>query len=273
MMKVLVVGGTGTAGQPTVEELVRRGHEVGVLSRHGRGVAGADGVRGDLTTGEGLADAMAGVDAVVDTSNIETLSEKTGTEFFTSATERLVAAEAAAGVRHHVLLSIVGIELVANGYYRAKLAQERAVTADADGAGVAWSIQRATQFHEFADQMIRRLRRGPFVPVPGMSVQPVSTLDVAAALADAVTSGSSGRLPDLAGPETLQLADMMRAVLDARGERGLVVPLRLPGAAGRAMRSGALRPASGTPIRIGRVRFEDYLATLRTARAAEALAE
>src|SRR3954454_22892813 len=101
MIEGLVVGGTGAAGQPTVEELVRRGHEVGVLSRHGRGVAGAYGVRGDLTTGEGLADAMAGVDAVVDTSNIETLSEKKGTEFFTGATERLVAAGVAAGGGGH----------------------------------------------------------------------------------------------------------------------------------------------------------------------------
>jgi uncharacterized protein YbjT (DUF2867 family) len=261
-MRVLVVGGTGTAGRPTVEELARRGHQIRVLSRSGRGVAGADGVRGDVATGAGLAEAMDGVGAVVDVSNITTLSEKVATPFFTEAARRLVAAEAAADVRRHVLLSIVGIELVSSGYYRAKLAQEHALAAEADAAGVSWAVQRATQFHEFAAQMIDRLRRGPLVPMPAASLQPVSTLDVAAALADAVDTTDAGRLPDLAGPETLQATAMARAVLDARGERGVVVPLPLPGAAGRAMRSGALRPASGTPIRIGRVRFEEYLRTL-----------
>jgi uncharacterized protein YbjT (DUF2867 family) len=270
-VKVLVVGGTGTAGRPTVAELVHRGHEVRVFTRHGRGGRGAVGVRGDVSTGAGLAEAMSGVEAVVDVSNITALSEKVATDFFAGSTRRLVAAEAAAGVRRHVLLSIVGIELVPTGYYRAKLAQERALAAAAAGAGVSWSILRATQFHEFAAQMIARLRRGPLVPMPLMSTQPVSTLDVAAALADAVALPDAGRLPDLAGPETLQLSAMARALLQARGERGLIVPLPLPGAVGRAMRSGALRPPSGTPIHIGRVRFEEYLATLRSAGPAAAV--
>jgi uncharacterized protein YbjT (DUF2867 family) len=264
-VKVLVVGGTGTAGRPTVAELVRRGHEVRVLTRHGRGRPGANGVRGDVSTGAGLAEAIDGVDAVVDLSNITALSEKVATAFFAGSTRRLVAAEAAAGVGRHVLLSIVGIELVPTGYYRAKLAQERALTAAADAAGVSWSILRATQFHEFAAQMIARLRRGPLVPMPMASVQPVSTLDVAAALADAVVSPDAGRLPDLAGPEILRVTAMARAVLHARGERGFVLPLPVPGTGGRAVRSGALRPASGTPIRVGRVRFEEYLSTLRPA--------
>jgi uncharacterized protein YbjT (DUF2867 family) len=260
---VLVVGGTGTAGEPTVAELLRRKVEVRVLSRGGRGAPGADTVRGDVGTGAGLAEAMSGVNAVVDVSNITTMSEKVAATFFGGATRRLLEAEAAAGVRRHVLLSIVGVELVPNGYYRAKLAQEDALAAGASAAGVSWGIQRATQFHEFAAQMIGRLRRGPLVPMPMASLQPVSTLDVAAALADAVTSADDGRLPDLAGPETLQLTAMARAVLHARGEGGFVVPLPLPGMVGRAMRSGALRPAWGTPIRLGRVRFEEYLATLQ----------
>jgi uncharacterized protein YbjT (DUF2867 family) len=262
-VKVLVVGGTGTAGRPAAAELVRRGHEVRVFSRSGRGVPGADGVRGDIATGAGLAEAMSDIDAVIDASNITSLSEKIATGFFAGSTRRLVAAEAAAGVRRHVLISIVGIELVPTGYYRAKLAQERALTTAAEGAGVSWSIQRSTQFHEFAAQMIGRLQRGPVVPMPMASAQPVSTLDVAGALADAVASPDAGRLPDLAGPESLQVTEMARAVLQARGERAVVVPLPLPGAAGRAVRSGALRPASGTPIRIGRVRFEEYVSTLR----------
>jgi uncharacterized protein YbjT (DUF2867 family) len=271
-MKVVVVGGTGTLGRPTVAELALRGHEVRVLSRHGGTGQSADGgrvvgLRADLGTGAGLAEAMDGVDAVVDTSNIVTLAERSATAFFVGAAERLTAAEAAAGVRHHVLVSIVGSDRVPTGYYRAKLAQEAAVEAGASGAGIRWNVLRATQFHDFAAQMIDRLRRGPLVPMPAMSLQPVSTLDVAAALADAVetASGASGRLPELAGPQVLALPRMARAVLDARGDHALVVPLALPGAAGRAMRRGALRPASGTPVRIGRTTFDDYLGTLRTA--------
>jgi uncharacterized protein YbjT (DUF2867 family) len=268
-MKILVVGGTGTAGRPTVAELVRRGHSVLVLSRSGRGADRAVGVRGDVTTGAGLAGAMDGVDAVVDTTNVTTLNGKEASAFFTGTTRRLVAAEAAAGVGRHVLLSIVGIERVPSGYYRAKLAQERALAESADAAGVRWSVQRATQFHEFAAQMIGMLRRGPLVPMPIAALQPVSTLDVAAALADAVENpAASGRLPDLAGPEPWQLTHMARAVLAARGERAVVVPLPLPGGTGRGMRAGGLRPAPGTPTRIGRVTFEDYLATLRATAAA-----
>jgi uncharacterized protein YbjT (DUF2867 family) len=197
-MHVLVVGGTGMVGRPTVEELARRGHEVRVLSRHpGPDNAQVRQVAGDVSTGAGLAEAMDGVDAVVDVSNVATLDQDVATRFFVGATDRLLAAEAAAGVGQHVLLSIVGIDRVPTGYYRAKVAQERAVESGADAAGVRWTILRATQFHEFAGQMIQRLRRGPLVPVPVMAVQPVSTLDVAKALADAVEqeAGPSGRVP------------------------------------------------------------------------------
>jgi uncharacterized protein YbjT (DUF2867 family) len=265
-MRILVVGGTGMVGRPTVEELVRRGHEVRVLSRHpGSGRDRVRQVGGDITTGAGLAEAMDGVDAVIDVSNVTTLDEKVATRFFVPAAERLLAAESAAGVRHHVLLSIVGVDRVPSGYYRAKVAQERAVASGADAAGVRWNVLRATQFHEFAGQMIERLRRGPLVPAPVMAVQPVSTLDVAKALADAAeqAAGASGRVPDVAGPDALAFTGMVRAVLHARGERALVLPIWLPGAAGRAMRSGALRPASGSPVRLGTVRFEDHLAHIR----------
>jgi uncharacterized protein YbjT (DUF2867 family) len=265
-MRILVVGGTGMVGRPTVQELARRGHQVRVLSRHPQPGGGSESqVAGDVTTGAGLAEAMDGVDAVVDVSNVTTLDEDVATRFFVPAAERLLVAEGAAGVRHHVLLSIVGVDLVPSGYYRAKVAQERAVASGADAARVRWSVLRATQFHEFAGQMIERLRKGPLVPAPVMAVQPVSTLDVAKALADALEQGAgpSGRVPDLAGPAPMAFPGMVRAVLHARGERALVLPIWLPGAAGRAMRSGALRPASGSPIRLGTVRFEEYLATVR----------
>ena len=262
-MRILVVGGTGTVGRPTVEELDRRGHDVRVLSRHPG--AGDRRVVGDVTTGAGLAEALDGADAVVDVWNVTTRDEAVATRFFVGATERLVAAEAAAGVRQHVLLSIVGVDRVSDGYFKAKVAQEHALATAADAVGVRWQVLRATQFHDFAGQMVERLRRGPLVPVPVMAVQPASTLDVAQALADAVerSAAASGRVPDLAGPEAMPFTSMARAVLRARGDRGLVLPIPLPGAAGRAMRTGGLLPAPGTPVRIGSVTFDEYLAQVR----------
>ncbi len=254
-MDVLVVGGTGTAGRAVVRELLRRGHVVRVLSRHADGVEpGARHTPADLTTGDGLAAAVDGVDAVVDVSNIPTLKGDLAREFFVGATRRLVAAEAAAGVRRHVLLSIVGIDRMPTGYYKAKLAQEQALAEAAGGAGVAWGVLRATQFHDFAGIMLKQARRGPVVVVPALTVRPVDTDDVAAALADAVEADTSGHLPVLAGPRTVQLTDMVRSLLRRRGERALVVPLPVPG------RSQALVPAPGETARYGRATFEAWLA-------------
>ncbi len=260
-MDVLVVGGTGTAGRPLVRELLRRGHTVRVLSRHAEGVEpGAVHVAADLTTGEGLAEAVAGVEAVVDVSNIATLEGARARAFFVGATQRLVAAGAAAGVRRHVLLSIVGVDRMPTGYYRAKVAQEQALAADAEAAGVAWVVLRATQFHDFAGQLLAQGRRGPLVVVPGLAVQPVSTDDVAAALADAAEGGPAGRLPVLAGPEVMRLPDMVRALLQRRGERGLVLPLPVPG------RTRALLPAAGEPARSAGGTYADWLSRQGPAR-------
>jgi uncharacterized protein YbjT (DUF2867 family) len=262
-MRILVVGGTGTVGRPTVAELVRRGHDVRVLSRGSRdaGIPGATAVRGDLATGAGLTAAMDGVDGVVDTSNTGTLKEEPATAFFVGGTRRLLAAGREAGVRHHVLLSIVGVDRVPTGYYRAKVAQEQAL-ARQEGAVVPSTVVRATQFHEFADQLAGRSRRGPFVLVPRMTVRPVSTAEVAAALADAVEGPAGGRAPDVAGPQVLQLPGMVRALLRATGRRGTVVPLPLPGRAGRRLSGGALLPVPGQPVREGRTTFAEYLAGL-----------
>ncbi len=250
-MDVLVVGGTGTAGRPVVRELLRRGHGVRVLSRHADGVEpGARHAPADLTTGDGLA---AAVDAVVDVSNIASLKGDLAREFFVGSTRRLVAAEAAAGVRRHVLLSIVGVDRMPTGYYKAKLAQEQALAEAADAAGIAWSVLRATQFHDFAALMLRQARRGPVIVVPALTVRPVATDDVATALADAAEGGASGRLPVLAGPKSVRLTDMVRALLRRRDERAVIVPLPVPG------RGMALVPAPGEPARYGRGTFEAWL--------------
>ncbi|MDP9799744.1 uncharacterized protein YbjT (DUF2867 family) [Catenuloplanes nepalensis] len=235
---VLVAGGTGVIGRAVVAELDRRGHTVRALSR------GGAGPRGDVTTGAGLDDAMSGVDAVVDTTNITTMSGTTAARFFLAGTAHLLAAERRAGVGHHVLLSIVGIDRVPMPYYRAKLRQEEAVAA----GDVPWTIVRATQFHEFAAQMIGRMSFGPLVLAPHLRVQPVAAAEVATALAGAVERGPSGRAPDVGGPAEEDLADLMRRELRAQGSRRLLVPFRMPGSYGRAARAGGqLTPGGSGP--------------------------
>jgi uncharacterized protein YbjT (DUF2867 family) len=253
-MDVLVVGGTGAAGHAAVEALVKRGHTVRALSRSGRtDVAGATGYRADLSTGEGLEEAMRGADAVVDTFNVATQSYEVARTAFVGTTERLLAAEAEAGVRHHVLLSIVAIDGSSFAYYRAKEQQEQAVL----GGSVPYTILRTTQFHEFAGQLAARMKFGPLVAVPTIVTRPVAVSEVGQALADAVEAGPSGRAPDLFGPEVERLPDMARRTLEARGVRAVVVPLPLPGKVGAMMRSGSM---GGNGVgRQGNQTFDEWL--------------
>lgn len=240
-MRIAVAGGTGVVGRHVVEVARERGHEVVVLSR-------SEGV--DLTTGAGLIDRLAGVDAVIDTSNRPVQKRAEAEAFFRAVTRHLLEAERRARVGHHVVLSIVGIDGVDSGYYAGKRLQERVV---AEGE-VPWTVLRATQFHEFAEQVLQFARIGPFSLVPRMTSQPVAAREVAEALVDAEEAGPAGRSPDLAGPEVHQMVDLARRV--AHGRR--VVPVPLPGAAGRAMRSGALLPTGPGPR--GRITFDAWLA-------------
>lgn len=237
-MKIAVAGGTGVVGRHVVEVASERGHDVVVLAR-------AEGV--DLTTGAGLAERLAGVDAVVDVTSVPTQKREEAEAFFGAVTRQLQAA----GPAHLVALSIVGIDDVDTGYYAGKRLQERLL---AEGS-VPWSVLRATQFHEFAEQALHFVRVGPFSLVPRMLSQPVAAREVAEALVDLVDAGPSGRVPDLAGPERHDMVDLARRV--AAGRR--VVPVRVPGAAGRAMRSGALCPTGDGPR--GRITFDAWLAS------------
>ena len=183
-MRMAVAGGTGLIGRQVVSLVEQAGHEPVVLARS-RGV--------DLTTGAGLDAALAGAEVVIDVSNVTTLSKKRSVRFFAAATGQLLAAGARAGVRHHVALSIVGIDRVGWGYYAGKLRQEELIRT----ATVPWTVLRATQFHEFAEQLLAR-SPGPLVPVPRMRVQPVAAREVAArlvelALGPAVGSGARDR--------------------------------------------------------------------------------
>ncbi|GEP33414.1 3-beta hydroxysteroid dehydrogenase [Nocardioides szechwanensis] len=240
-MRIAVAGGTGVVGHHVVEVARERGHHVVVLSR-------SEGV--DLTTGAGLTERLDGVDAVIDTTNQVSQRRADSEAFFGGVTRTLLSAEAAAGVRHHVVLSIVGIDDVDSGYYAGKRLQERIA---AEGP-VPWSVLRATQFHEFAEQALGFVRVGPFSLVPRMLSQPVAAREVGEALVDLAEGDPAGQAPELAGPERLQMVDLARKV--AHGRR--VVPVRVPGAAGRAMRTGALVPTGDGPR--GRVTFDAWLA-------------
>lgn len=244
-MKIAVAGGTGIVGRHVVRLAEARGHEPVVLAR-------SQGV--DLMTGEGLQGRLAGVDAVVDATSVVTQNPRKARAFFGAVSRNLLAAEQEAGVGHHVAVSIVGCDEVTLGYYHGKVEQERVVTS----GDVPWSLLRVTQFHEFALQILHASRVGPFCFVPDMLIQPVASVEVAEALVDLVEAGPSGRVPDLAGPERHRMVDLCRRVSEARGLGRRVVSVRIPGKAGRGIRSGALIPADGPR---GRITFEEWLAS------------
>ncbi|WP_199443719.1 SDR family oxidoreductase [Umezawaea beigongshangensis] len=233
-MRVAVAGGTGLTGKRVVESLVEAGHEPVVLSR-GSGV--------DLVSGSGLDDALTGVETVVDVSNVTTTRAAVSVAFFEAATRHLLAAAERAGVRHHVVLSIVGCDRVDLGYYEGKRRQEELVRAGA----VPWTVLRTTQFHEFAGQVLDRVPPGPVALVPRMLSQPVAVREVAQALVALVDGVPLGAAPELAGPRPEQLVDQVRLLLRARGQRRWVLPVRLPGETARRTAGGALLPTAGGP--------------------------
>lgn len=232
-MKIAVAGGTGTVGRHITELIGRRGHERVVLAR-------STGF--DLQTGAGLAQALAGVDAVIDVVSIATLSAAASSRFFGATTANLLRAEASAGVRHHVSLSIVNASRVSAGYYAGKVVQEDTVTA----GSVPWSMLRATQFHEFAVQTLQRTSRAGLALVPVMRTQPVAAREVAERLVELALGSPRGHVPDLGGPREEHLVDMVRAYVKASRSRTRVVQFRLPGRMGAAMLDGSLLPAANT---------------------------
>ncbi|RSM51100.1 3-beta hydroxysteroid dehydrogenase [Actinoplanes sp. ATCC 53533] len=239
-MKVAVAGGTGLTGRHVIEALSAAGHESVVLARS----AGVD-----LVTGAGLDAALSGVDATIDVSNVTTVRRAAAVGFFERAGRQLLGAAARAGVRHHVALSIVGIDRVSTGYYEGKLRQEEIVR---DGA-VPWTVLRATQFHEFAEQILERLP-GPVAVVPRLKVQPVAVREVAETLVAIAAGEPLKAAPDLAGPRVESLADMARRLVrTGTVRRRPVLPLWLPG----PMAHGGLLPTGPGPR--GTQTFEQWL--------------
>lgn len=257
-MDILVAGGTGGLGRLVVRELAGRGHSVRVLSRQRPPGAvleqGVVAVSGDLVTGRGVAEAVHGMQAVVDTTN----GGRDARQVMVHGTRRLVEAARSAGVGHVVGVGIVGAEALASlvPYYRVKVEQEQVLA----GNAVPWSWQPATQFHDFLAGPLARFARLPVLPLPAIRFQPVDRAEVALALADAVEAGPAGRLPDFAGPEALLLADLARIWTRAQGRSQATLTIPLPGSLGRSLRRGAL---CNLDRAVGRTRFEQW-ATGRT---------
>ena len=187
-MKIVVIGGSGLIGTKLVNKLRERDHEVLAASP-------SSGV--NTITGEGLAKALAGAQVVVDVANSPSWEDKAVLEFFETSGRNLLAAEAAAGVRHHVALSVVGTErLLQSGYFRAKMAQEELIQA----SKIPYTIVRATQFFEFVNGIAQTATEGQTVRLPPALMQPIVSDDVAAALADIAIKAPVNGMVELAGP-------------------------------------------------------------------------
>jgi uncharacterized protein YbjT (DUF2867 family) len=244
-LRIVVVGGTGRVGSRLCALLRSSGHDP-VVASPSRGV--------DSVTGEGLEEALRGARVVVDVSNPRAAGDEAVSDFFRTSTARILTAEAAAGVQHHVVLSVVGCDVPPiRGYYRAKLEQERLV-----GAGpIPWTILRATQFFEFLQTIISMATDGLVVRLPSIDIQPVAAEDVAVALAELAVEEPAGGPVELAGPEIFALDDLARRLLAALGDdRQVVVDPEARGFGGSIDRR-ALLP--GRRARLGHQRFDDWL--------------
>lgn len=210
-MKTTVIGATGLIGTRVVERLRGQGHEVTVASRS----SGAD-----VLTGAGLADALRGADALVDVTNSPSFEAEAVMKFFTASASNITAAARQAGVGHYVALSIVGVDgMPDNGYFLAKVAQERIISE----SGIPYSIVRATQFAEFTDAIADSMTEGAEVRVPDALIQPIPAVDVAAAIADAAIRAPTNGIVDVGGPRKITFEQMVREVLARRGDTTTLV--------------------------------------------------
>ena len=244
-MKIVVIGGSGLIGKKLVKNLHRRGHTV-VAASPSSGV--------NTLTGQGLAQALAGARVVFDVANSPSFEDKAVMEFFQTAGRNLLATEAAARVRHHIALSVVGADrLPGSGYLRAKLAQERLIEA----AGIPYTIVRATQFFEFVGAIAQSATDGQTVRLPPALLQPIVSDDVATALADMAVEDPVNGIVELAGPDAIPLDELVRRFLAATGDTREVTTDVHARYFGTELDDRSLTPG-GNPL-IGSTHFDDWL--------------
>jgi uncharacterized protein YbjT (DUF2867 family) len=244
-MKIVVIGGSGLIGTKLVKLLRERGDEALPASP-------SSGV--NSVTGEGLAEALAGAQVVVDVTNSPSWEDKAVLEFFERSTRNLLAAEAAAGVRHHVALSVVGTErLLQSGFFRAKIEQERLIKA----SKIPYTIVRSTQFFEFVDGIAQSATDGQTVRLSPAHIQPIVSDDVAAALAEVTLQAPVNGMIEIAGPERLGLDELVRRFLRAKQDARQVVTDVHARYFGIDVNNQSLTP--GDNPRLGPTRFDEWL--------------
>jgi len=253
MSTVLLTGGTGVLGSELAPRLRSAGHTVRVMSRRPRPQTleggGLEWAQADLMTGDGLAEAARGADIVLHAGSSPMKDTR---DVDVHGTERLL--KASEGASHFYYISIVGVDRISFGYYKAKLAAEHLIEA----SGVPFSIRRATQFHQLIDGFLPRFIRLPVAPIPtSFNFQLIDAGEVAERIVSDIAQGPSGRLPDIGGPKVQRLGEIARAWLAARGKRALLLPLPLPGAMPSALRKGL----NCCPDNIGgSITWEEWLA-------------
>jgi uncharacterized protein YbjT (DUF2867 family) len=250
-MKIVVIGGTGLIGTKLVSILRQRGHEV-VSASPSSGV--------NTLTGEGLAEALAGAQVVVDVANSPSFEDKAVLEFFETSGRNLLAAEKTAGVKHHVALSVVGTDRLTgsgpgslSGYFRAKLAQENLIKA----SGIPFTIVHATQFFEFAKNIAQSGTDGSTVRLSSVLMQPMAADDVAAAVAEAAVGQPVNGMIEVAGPDQVRQDELVRQYLSATGDPRKVVTDNKPLYYGIEVNDQSLVP--GDNARVGPTHFADWL--------------
>src|ERR1700740_2552288 len=243
-MKIVVIGGTGLIGSKTVAILRRGGHEVLAASPN-------SGV--NTITGEGLKEALAGAQVVIDLANSPSFEDRAVLEFFETSGRNLHAAETAAGVRHHVALSIVGIDRSDNGYFRAKVAQEKLIAA----SGIPYTVIRSTQFLEFLRGIADSSANGNIVRLPPILFQPIAADDVAAIVADVALAAPRNGIVEIAGPERAPLNELV-----ARYLRAVDDPRKVVSDPEARYYGGRVEEHSLVPLgeaRLGRIRLDEWL--------------
>jgi uncharacterized protein YbjT (DUF2867 family) len=244
-MKIVVIGGSGLIGTKVVKNLRQRGHEV-VPASPSSGI--------NTLTGEGLAEALTGAQVVVDVANSPSFEDKAALEFFETSGHNLLAAEAAAGVQHHIALSVVGTDrLLASGYFRAKMAQENLIKA----SKIPYTILCATQFFDFVSAIAQSATEKQTVRLSPALLQPVASDDVAATLADIAVEKPLNGMIELAGPEPIRLDELVRRFFKATRDPRKVITDVHALYFGLELNDQSLTP--GAHPRIGPTRFEEWL--------------